>query len=695
MKINIQIPPGLSYPTIAVVPFAKGSVTKTQLYFWHLFENGVLVRCYREIVALWPDETIKWVHVHGIFEGGSHYTFVQAGSEPLGPYPPIPPDSEINWELQIEDSTGIVWKNTLQERNALIAIPSNEYKLSLFDNKGSWTYNGKDETKFEEIKTDFLRVTRYEGWLKLNGVKSIFRYCTRVTRYLDHPLIKISHAIIFAGNMRGKKLKHISFKLNYITPAGTDTISGVDGANYHFVLRNPSDQVCVHQHRIDKCEISGRGNNLQTRHKSDGCIAKGNMSLFVRDFWQKFPQSLECNPASITYRQWYGKNPVFDGLINGVKERLIEENLHKLLHWHQGPYLENDIPKTNNPQNPEWADKYYAPFTTKALKPDGTPRLDGNGDFLFHDKEEGSFAEEFIEYTDYADMQGITIHDDIAIYPGNIQPQMMADTWNNNPVGYCDASDIESTKVSDFGAKKNDFKNVEEFIEDSLLGYTNPDRFEDYGRFLYGEGHRNILVRHNRPSRHRIGLASYYCSGETYWRLRLRSGSDKILEQARRNTEHYRSIIQNSYNAVFDSHGEPETEGHNPSGFWYRGLWWGNVTNPQEHPSHPQPQQYVKGHAGWNTRIGRVIDPDSLLWSWILDGNRYHKDGYDHWFRYAKTGIRFNDPNNRGMGTKVREFNKQLVYGITGFEYYHKHPLASLRLTDAESELMKKNIQNI
>jgi hypothetical protein len=168
--------------------------------------------------------------------------------------------------------------------------------------------------------------------------------------------------------------------------------------------------------------------------------------------------------------------------------------------------LENDIPKTNDRTNPEWADKFYG------LMP----------------KDEG-VLEEYIEYTGYADMQGIIFHDDMAIYNGVVNSLVYAQLWNDNPVGLCDPSYIENTLVSDFAAKGNDFNKVEEFLEESILSYTDPARFEDYGRFVYGESHRNILPYFNRPSFHRLSWGSYYSAGETCWRMRLRGGSDEIF----------------------------------------------------------------------------------------------------------------------------------------------------------------------
>lgn len=687
MKINLTIPTGIKYPSIAVIPFAEGKVTSEEIKNqWQLFEESKLsniqVHSFKEIVALWPGGSVKWVHVHGIFEGGVQYLFTRIRGKAKAFTPmAIPPDTSLNWEIQVEEG-GIVWRNNASDRRALQIVPDEAYKLNLIGDTGGWKYIKPDgteyeETKFEEVNNNFLRITRYEGWLKSPGQAStLFRYLTRVTRYASHPLIKISHAVIFAGNMRGKKIKHISFVINNPMPTPTSASIGVDGVGHNLILQSVQDSVSVHQRRIDMCEVAVPGGSPQVAQKSDGYIVKDNTTVLVRDFWQKFPQALECNSKRTTYRQWFGGNspiPTFDQLIitDGVpvKERLLDQNLHKLYHWHQGPFLENNIPKTNNPDNPEWADKYYTDLK----------------------KEEGAI-DEYSDYTDRADMQGISIHDDIGIYQGNMEPRTMANIWNNNPVGSCDPGDIEITKVSDFGARGTDFKKVEEFLENSILSYTDPKRFEDYGRFLYGESHRNIFPYLNRPSRHRIGVSSYYSAGETYWRMRLRGGSDEILKLARRNTERYRSIVQVSYDklACIKFPNSPETYWHNPGGFWHRGLWWGS-SDPDRRPEEGHvalPMEYQGGHGAWNQLDFRIPDPDSLLWSWIIDGNRYHREGYDLWYKNAKNRIQgiIGGSVNSLAGT-ARNLNKMLVYSITAYEYYLKHPVLNYTVDDISADL--------
>ncbi|MEJ7736991.1 MAG: hypothetical protein WKF97_06155 [Chitinophagaceae bacterium] len=653
MRVNISILRHQTFPSVAAIPFAKEELWKDDVANWHLFANDLPIYGYNEVIALWPDESIKWLHVHAIFHGDLQYTFKKTNLV-LVPtnIPAIPSAAHLNWKVQVEEHDGTLWQNTLGV--GVIDLPVTEYKLDCINKYGGREYQQTTDTKTEEINDPFLRITRYEGWLRKDGIQSPFRYCTRVTQYATHPLTKISHSVIFAGRMRGKKLKHISFRLP-VPDSNLPVQYGVD-RNLKTFLAGPARSLCVHQRRINKCEVSERMKSPHVYDRSDGFISSGNNALMVRDFWQKFPQSLEYASGNLVYRQWYGRGEEFSRV-----ERLDEQNLHKLLHWHHGNYLENDIPKTNDPSNPEWADAYYS-----FIRQSGSTWLDF---------EEGGPAEEWPDYTDFADMQGMSIHDDFAFYPHCPDIVVAATIWNQNPVGYCDPSYIESTGVLDFGERTEDFSDLEQFMEDSVLSYTDAERFGDYGRFLYGESHRNIFYHFNRPSRHRVGLSSYYSTGETYWKMRVRGGSKAILQLARKNTEHYRSILFTSYDELTGPGEKPETKWHNIGGVWYRGLWWGNSYEIENVPDNQQPISTYEGHSDWNTKTGRIPDPDSLFWSWILDGNRNHKDGYELWYKFAKQRIYF----TAVTAGNARFWNKMLTYSITAYDYFKYHPQNPLR----------------
>jgi hypothetical protein len=99
-------------------------------------------------------------------------------------------------------------------------------------------------------------------------------------------------------------------------------------------------------------------------------------------------------------------------------------------------------------------------------------------------------------------------------------------------------------------------------------------------------------------------------------------------------------VLVNYDERTGDNNGS-ETQWHDPGKFWYRGLWWGNVREFDLPEGEPQPPETYSGRGDWTSNYGRVPDPDSLWWSWVLDGNRYHKEGYELWMRFAKPAISF------------------------------------------------------
>src|SRR5260221_12388497 len=105
MQIHIDIPRHLAYPSLAAIPFKKGTMTQQDDVFkWQLLEDGIPVHSYVEIVALWPDESVQWIHVNAIFKD-KHYSFENVTLF-SGRIEPVPKDRDLNWEVQVVDGNG-------------------------------------------------------------------------------------------------------------------------------------------------------------------------------------------------------------------------------------------------------------------------------------------------------------------------------------------------------------------------------------------------------------------------------------------------------------------------------------------------------------------------------------------------------------------------------------------------------------
>jgi hypothetical protein len=89
---------------------------------WQLLENDHPIPSYKEIVSKWPDGSIKWLHIHGIFVGGKQYSFDKVPTPPTFNYPQIPDDTDLDWEVAGEDGNGLLGEYRCGQAN-LANIP--------------------------------------------------------------------------------------------------------------------------------------------------------------------------------------------------------------------------------------------------------------------------------------------------------------------------------------------------------------------------------------------------------------------------------------------------------------------------------------------------------------------------------------------------------------------------------------------
>lgn len=471
-----------------------------------------------------------------------------------------------------------------------------------------------------ELNNPVVRMYWYEGWLETTSntpTPSYLRFKLRITQFAGSPFIKFDCSVIMADKMAENRLEWIRFRFPELGATEGSTVQTMlDGQTQDLAV-----PVFIHQSRFNKTNISGR-------RQADGVLEAGGVSLCIRNFWQKYPQALAVEQGGLSYYQWFGRGIEFTN-----RERLQVENLHKMYHWHHGRYLTPPAPA-------DWVAAMDEHLEVKELQPD---------------------------YMAGADMQGISFHDDFCLFTGDeTELKSIKNVWERNPVGY--VSEENQTRLYDMATPGNDFPTVEAFIQASIQSYSDPSRYEAFGRFLFGESFRSININLNRPVLHRCYLGSYYSAGETYWRMYMRTGSTKILELARRNTERYRAILQTSYdrlrgqkteNGSFEHGRRPETKFHNPGGFWLRGHWWG-------------PDYGMVTRDNWQSLTGRGADPDSLLLSYLADGNRFHYDGYLLWYNnlVQKDATGFIIRNNFQRSSNTREIAKTLGACITAYEHF-------------------------
>ena len=618
MKININLPSSIRYPSLAAIPFQLGAVSVSTLQStWTLYEDNTKIPCHVEVVNQWvEDESVKWIHVYAIFEGGKNYEFKQGIplSDNIGTFSWIAPQ----WQVEVieeVDNMRYYWKESLS--NAVNFPEITQIGYSNFDKFGSVISNSNSEnTVFNEINNAFLKITRFEGWLNpdvgfLPSNNKQYKFILRQIKYANHDLVKYSLSVVFATEMTNKKIVSIGLDLNLNDSSVVSNFSAFKNGQLSSINSSSNSNLTICQRKINQAEIDNVV-PFEDNVKYDGYFSNGSQAFLVRDFWQKYPHAVNFynfGGKRIKYYQWFG-NKMQDSFT--TTDITATNNLHKLLHWHNGVVLEN-----NSYDN--WATAFYSQQPEKV-------NLKSGEKFAYLD-------DNVVPSQIHIDMQGMTIHDDFAVLNNTTvgtNQSAWNTIWQSNPVGYCNGEYIAATNIYDMAAKGLDYPKIETFIEEATLSFTDPKRYETYGRFMYGESQRTHNIAEERPDLYRLGLALYYNAGESNWRLWLRGGNEnktietdstrELLQHARRGSEHYRNCLFVAYDELkgnLPARTQPKIQYHNPAATWARGLWWG------------ADYTQMGGDGDWSMITGRDTDPDNFLLSWIIDGNRHHKDAYE------------------------------------------------------------------
>ncbi len=203
-----------------------------------------------------------------------------------------------------------------------------------------------------------------------------------------------------------------------------------------------------------------------------------------------------------------------------------------------------------------------------------------------------------------------------------------------------------------------EWKLYDETCEKGMVGYANSiPRYGDYGMFIYGNTHHAELVTEHRPTLHRVWRNNHYFHTSTTWELFFRSNSNEMLQLARMFTDNHGSVGQVHYDNKRGYYlgdgtlreGASETKSHKLGAFWHcKGLvpWGGRDYGMDKNDA----------DAGM---FGHWVDSSALLFAWILDADRWAKDGYDLWLDnvvFPTSGVR-------------REANSALIQAMDAYEY--------------------------
>ena len=355
-------------------------------------------------------------------------------------------------------------------------------------------------------------------------------------------------------------------------------------------------------------------------YKFTDCI---NATLTSLDEKQKFPNYIDHETT--TFYQWPGINDVLPYLDTEL------QYIYRFSYLNEGPILTTRMP---NNYLKAWANN---PDTTECKA----------------------------EYARAANMQGLSLHNDFCLIFDSNEDKITA--FQTNPIGI-----VRNTETEVFGAvsktelANNGFSTLDRLVRETIRACErSAERFSDYGLFIFGNQHHDEFVNELRPSLHRCWSNNHYQQCSIWWLHSFLSANHEILRWARRATDYYASIGMIRYDQMrgyYDGNGnlisnKPETKFHLPGAFYHcKGvLPWGGRGYGMDSDDVD----------AWH--IGHWPDPSSLLYSWLIDANYWHKDGYDLWDQSVRSLLYTYGRN--------RDVNTTLVHTLTLYEYTHDQSL--------------------
>ncbi|HEX3726670.1 MAG TPA: hypothetical protein VHV08_10525 [Pirellulales bacterium] len=644
----------VAWPTHAVVTLPRGWVKPTDHIY--LAEDGQPIAAQIAVVAKWPDGSPKWVHAHAPFRylGGKpvRYEF-----EKKAQLPPIPasPLTVTDTEHEIVIDTGAIRLSVARPFSGLSLVKQGAKVLingiggpSLVDEAGiEWQARYDSEAKIVVEQEGPAQVTILAtGWYQTQEkrVAPFCRFATRISAFSGSSLIKIDHATIFADDMRKHAIAELAFK--FPVPGVEAFVSGGEQGRFDdqqsavwFAQLSANRQVTLNgapgaEPRAAKVAA--------THRRSPGWFsaqsAAGRITLLTKDFWQKCPKEVEIGRKGISYYAW----PKHGALATADENATQLNEIYKFQCFHTGTLLDSRLPNDY--------------FLALEVQKDST--------------------ECKAQYARAANLEGMAMHNEFALLlesgsGGNAteaDPSSWQQLYARDPIARVSPEAVAVSGVfGNVAALGSDYPQLQRTVKDGMLGYAQSiERYGDYGWAIYGNAHSeeymNPLtagVTGGRPSLHRVWTNNHYQHVSTSWRLASLSSDERLWEWARICSDYYASVGQVRYDPLQGyvdgrevRHAGPEVKYHHPGAFWHCKAFvpWGG-------------RDY-----GMDTDdvdadlIGHWPDPSSLLLAWLLDANRWAKDGYDLWRSQVKFPTR---------GTR-REINTTLVHAITAYEYEPK-----------------------
>ena len=653
----------VSWPSHAVVAMPQGAVKPGEHLY--LLENGAPIVSQIEVVSRWPDKSPKWVHAYASFRyiGGKPAQYLLV-------HDPKPPSAAPASSLRVSDTpqgiridTGVV---KLSIPRPFVGIVHAEYQgqtllegpggPSFVDDRGiAWHARHDDTAEIIIEQQGPAQITvKASGWYQTEErrVEPFCRFTTRITAFAGSSIVKFDHATIFAGDMREHGISELAFKfaipeVQAFASAATDDTGAVqllggklddaNGDNW-FAQLSSHQFVRLTDGEAAKGVSPPPASNLR---RSAGWFSAQNgerrVALLTKDFWQKYPKEVKVGRDELTYYAW----PRHGELALPDAAATRPEGVYKFQCFLTGRLLDARLPN-------EYFSALESQTDTLECKP---------------------------QYARAANLEGVAIHNEFALaflptgdgaaVGGDAYVAGLQKLYADSPIARVSQARFASSGVlGPVAPSGRQFPRVERAVRDGMLGYARSiERYGDYGWSIYGNTHHEELmnpeaagVPGGRPSLHRVWSNNHYQHVSTSWRLFALHGDFKLLSWARTATDNYASIGQVRYDALrgrTDGKGQrhqgPGTKYHNPGAFWHCKAFvpWGG-------------RDYGMDANDVDASLtGHWPDPSGLLFAWLVDADRWAKDGYDLWLKNVKLPT----------GNARREINTTLVHALTAYEY--------------------------
>src|ERR1051326_748651 len=386
-----SILPDATWPVRAGVPLPVNAVADAgQLA---LFENGKPVPSKITPLATWcPQGSVQWVHVDflGKYNGGkpSEYRLKllpssaipltssplpRRGEEVISQAGNAANPSPLAGEGRVRGVRCIQTNNVITVDTGAIRFAVNQKKFAgietaWFDPSATGKYDEANPVikgaggpylvdgriiRFDAAndtnavvvveEQNPIRVTiRAEGWYvgSEGRVDPLCKFVTRITAYAGQPFLRISQHTIITYDTREYRIKDLGF---HIAATNSATFRlGADGATKEGALPVAPATVFLHQDRYDHFRLVGLGTNKVEGAKSDGWFtiassnaARPNVTVVLRDIWQKFPKEIEMGREGLTLHFW----PKHGQRSFKQEDELDIKNIYKFWCFHQGELL--------------------------------------------------------------------------------------------------------------------------------------------------------------------------------------------------------------------------------------------------------------------------------------------------------------------------------------------------------------------